>query len=238
MTNAKPLSQRPVGYGLAVLGGTLGGPIGLFASPIVLLILNKVMQEKDGKQPNRFLRWGLIGIIAAPLSVAPFATNSNTATQVSPSSSVVAEPEGDNKEHYDWLKKECAINMKMIEDSNYTKSASQLGRRGYCLEAEEMRERITGVLDSTAPGAKDFGTQAIKDTTGVNMANYLKLQNGMTYQQAVSILGRAGEEMSSSDVAGYTTIMYKWDGDSGFGSNMNAMFQNGRLTTKAQFGLR
>jgi hypothetical protein len=238
MTNAKPLSQRPVGYALAVLGGFLGGPIGLFASPIVLLILNRVMPAKDGKQPNRFLRWSLIGIIAAPLSIAPFATNSNTETQVPTAPSVVTEPNGDNKQHYDWLKKECDINMKMIEESGYSKSASQLGRRGYCTEAEEMRERITGVLDSSAPGAKDFGSQPIKDTTGVNMANYLKLQNGMTYQQAVSLLGREGEEMSSSDIAGYTTIMYKWDGDSGIGSNMNAMFQNGKLTTKAQFGLR
>lgn len=67
-----------------------------------------------------------------------------------------AEPVGDTRAHYDWLIKECDINEKLIEESGYTKSASQLGRRSYCTEAEEMRERITGVLDSTAPGAKDF----------------------------------------------------------------------------------
>lgn len=66
------------------------------------------------------------------------------------------EPVGDNRQHYDWLMKECGINEKLIEESGYTKSASQLGRRNYCTEAEEMRERITGILDSNAPGAKDF----------------------------------------------------------------------------------
>ena len=52
--------------------------------------------------------------------------------------------------------KECEITLKLIEESGYTKNANQLGRKGYCGEAEEMRERITGILDSTAQGAKDF----------------------------------------------------------------------------------
>jgi len=66
------------------------------------------------------------------------------------------EPTGDSRETYDWLMKECSVNEKLIEKSNYTKSASQLGRRNYCTEAEEMRERITDIEDSTAPSAKDF----------------------------------------------------------------------------------
>jgi len=69
------------------------------------------------------------------------------------------EPVGDTREHYDWLSKECDINEKLIDESSKKgewKSASQLGRRNYCTEMEEMRERITGILDSTAPGAKDF----------------------------------------------------------------------------------
>ena len=56
-------------------------------------------------------------------------------------------------------------------------------------------------------------------------------------EEVVAILGKEGEEMSSNDVAGYNTVMYKWDGDSGFGANMNGMFQNGKLVQKAQFGL-
>jgi hypothetical protein len=74
-------------------------------------------------------------------------------------------------------------------------------------------------------------------TAGVTMANYNRLKTGMTYPQVVQILGKEGTELSRNDMAGYETIMYQWEGDS-FASNMNAMFQNGKLMQKAQFGLK
>jgi len=67
----RSLSQKPLGYGLAIVGGTLGGPLGWITSPIVLFGLNRILKEKDGKHPNRFLIWALAGIIGAPLSLVP-----------------------------------------------------------------------------------------------------------------------------------------------------------------------
>lgn len=72
--------------------------------------------------------------------------------------------------------------------------------------------------------------------TGLTMAKYQQIREGMTYREAVEILGAEGTELSSSDVAGHRTVMYMWEGSGG--ANMNAMFQNGRLIQKAQFGLR
>jgi hypothetical protein len=69
--NSRPLSQKPIGYVLAILGGTLGGPIGWITSPLVLFSLNRIPKDKEGKHPNRFLIWALAGIIGAPLSLAP-----------------------------------------------------------------------------------------------------------------------------------------------------------------------
>lgn len=43
--------------------------------------------------------------------------------------------------------------------------------------------------------------------------------------------------MSSSEMAGYKTVMLMWTGTS-MGANMNAMFQNDKLVSKAQFGLK
>ena len=74
-------------------------------------------------------------------------------------------------------------------------------------------------------------------TAGVTMANYNRLKTGMTYAQVVQILGKEGTELSRNEMAGYETVMYQWEGDS-WGSNMNAMFQNGKLIQKAQFGLK
>lgn len=70
----------------------------------------------------------------------------------------------------------------------------------------------------------------------VTKAQYDALETGMRYRQAVDILGCEGEEMSSSEMGSFKTIMIVWEGSS-LGGNMNAMFQNDRLIQKAQFGL-
>jgi hypothetical protein len=71
----------------------------------------------------------------------------------------------------------------------------------------------------------------------VTLAKFSELKDGMSYYQARDALGCNGTLMSRSDVAGYATVMYGWDG-AGFAANMNAMFQNGNLVSKAQFGLK
>lgn len=35
-----------------------------------------------------------------------------------------------------------------------------------------------------------------------------------------------------------TTVMVQWENPGVFAGNMNAMFQNGKMISKAQFGLR
>lgn len=72
----------------------------------------------------------------------------------------------------------------------------------------------------------------------VSFDGYQRLTTGMGYAQAVQILGCPGQEMSRSEMAGYTTVMVMWDGRGMFGANMNAMFQNGGLVNKSQFGLK
>jgi len=87
------------------------------------------------------------------------------------------------------------------------------------------------------PGSDHVGSSDGVHTTqaGVTLAQYNQLQTGMSEQQVYAILG-PGTEISRSDIGGIVTVMYQWDGD-GFGANMNAMFQNGHLIQKAQFGL-
>ena len=71
----------------------------------------------------------------------------------------------------------------------------------------------------------------------VSMEQFNRIQEGMTYQEVVLVLGSPGEVISSSDIAGYKTVMYMWKGNS-FGANMNATFQNDKMVAKAQFGLK
>ena len=69
----------------------------------------------------------------------------------------------------------------------------------------------------------------------VTSAEYTQLTTGMSYRQAVAIIGFPGEELSRVEIAGITTVMYQWMNPTG--ANMNAMFQNDRMVQKAQFGL-
>lgn len=71
--------------------------------------------------------------------------------------------------------------------------------------------------------------------TGVTMDRYNILKAGMPYTEAVAILGSEGTEISSNDIGGVHTVMYQWK--AGPLANMNAMFQNDKLISKAQSGL-
>ena len=85
-------------------------------------------------------------------------------------------------------------------------------------------------------GAISLGQSPLAPAPVVTRAEYNRIQEGTTYVQVREVIGAAGEELSRSDLAGFTTVMYSWTNSNG--SNMNAMFQNDALINKAQFGLR
>ena len=72
---------------------------------------------------------------------------------------------------------------------------------------------------------------------GVTLAQYQQLSDGLSYADAIIAIG-AGTEMARSSLAGVTTVMYLWKGAGSPVSNMTATFQNEKLVSKAQFGLR
>jgi hypothetical protein len=103
----------------------------------------------------------------------------------------------------------------------------------------------TGTTTTTAAGAVAESTTTAAPTTTtapknkpeMSMAEFTALQTGMTYEEAVALIGGPGVEQSRSELAGTTTVMYMWEGSS-LGANANAMFQDNKLISKAQFGLK
>jgi len=82
------------------------------------------------------------------------------------------------------------------------------------------------------------GTAAAQTTTcKVSLSRYQSLATGMSYSSAVAALGCEGSELSRSEMAGFRTVMFMWQGNS-LAANMNAMFQNDALVSRAQFGLK
>ena len=93
---------------------------------------------------------------------------------------------------------------------------------------DQLKTEATVPVTPGGPAAKN---------DGVSLAEFNKVTTGMSYAQVSQILGSGGTENSRTDIGGSTTVMYTWQG-SGFASNMNAMFQDDKLVSKAQFGLK
>jgi hypothetical protein len=77
----------------------------------------------------------------------------------------------------------------------------------------------------------------------VTKAQHDQVQEGMSCAEVMGSVGSAGEELSCNHFQGVpgivpdiSTKMYTWQ--NGDGTNMNAIFQNGRVVSKAQIGLR
>jgi len=102
------------------------------------------------------------------------------------------------------------------------------------------------LFGTSAPYAPTHASQAAPQNraqpaaapqTGVTLANFSRLRDGMTYSQVVEILGREGTLVSAVTVLGMTTRTYGWEGNA-FLSRATVTFTNGRLSMQMQSGLR
>ncbi len=115
-----------------------------------------------------------------------------------------------------------------------------------CICAALFSAMILGVVGINTRDSRPTSPSRVEQNgdpaQGVTMENFNKIKTGMTQRQVEDILGGPGTEMSRVEIPGTpTTVMYMWEGDgmSGhLGGNMNVMFQNSRVISKAQFGLK
>lgn len=107
----------------------------------------------------------------------------------------------------------------------------------------ERRQSTSGT--GSAPTSSQPRTQTASEpeskqksgSLGVTKAGYEAIQNGMTREQVIAILGESGEELSRAGDGQYETAIYTWKAGF-FGANMNVTFQGDRVMAKAQFGLK
>jgi hypothetical protein len=66
-----------------------------------------------------------------------------------------------------------------------------------------------------------------------------RLEHGMSYEQVCAAIGCNGHLLFRIGGVGGVpeTAMYSWNGSGIVGANMNATFKDGKLTSKAQFGM-
>src|SRR5262249_52917324 len=92
-------------------------------------------------------------------------------------------------------------------------------------------ENFNRIRGSVNEGSSSKKTIKVKSTR----ADLGRISEGMTYEQVVSIIGSPGELLISNEIGGIKTLTYSWKNANG--SNINAIFQNGKLIQKAQLGL-
>jgi hypothetical protein len=95
--------------------------------------------------------------------------------------------------------------------------------------------RTSSPMASEEPSSSVSQSSSSLSLKKITAEEYAQLHDGMSYSEAVSVIGDPGEEVSRTNMAGYVTVMYSWKNYDG--SNANAMFQNDRLVSKAEFGL-
>ncbi|WP_309479061.1 DUF3862 domain-containing protein [Brevibacillus agri] len=103
----------------------------------------------------------------------------------------------------------------------------------------EPTKQADPVKTETKPAEPAPKTSETNEGT-MSKAEFDKIQNGMSYEEVVAIVGGPGEMLSETGTKGdqFYTVMYAWEGEGGFGANANAMFQGGKMISKSQFGLK
>lgn len=99
-----------------------------------------------------------------------------------------------------------------------------------CGDLSEEGEKPAETPSAPAPVTPE------KPSGGVTLANFNRVQTGMTYAEVCEIFGEPGELMSQSELMGTKSEMYSWNASKGFG-NCNVMLIDDRVQSKAQFGL-
>ncbi len=95
------------------------------------------------------------------------------------------------------------------------------------LETETEAEELT----------EEEVTEVPENDEKITLEEYNKIQNGMSYDEVVSIVGSPGTDTATSGAGGFTIRMVSWEGNGMLGSNANVTFTNGAVSGKAQFGL-
>ena len=68
------------------------------------------------------------------------------------------------------------------------------------------------------------------------LLQFSRLQHGMSVFEVEQVLMMRGTQISSTKIDIYVTESYSWSNPDG--TNIHAIFSNGKLVSKAQFGLR
>jgi hypothetical protein len=78
----------------------------------------------------------------------------------------------------------------------------------------------------------------VEEAKSLTIDKFNQISMGMTYEEVYGVIGVHGVEQSRTQFGETTTVMIQWQNPGIMAGNMHVMFQNGRASSKAQFGLK
>jgi len=76
------------------------------------------------------------------------------------------------------------------------------------------------------------------DSEYITLDEYNAIENDMSYEDVVKLIGSEGTSTTESSVGDITVKIITWYGNGMAGSNANVTFTNDKVTGKAQIGLK
>lgn len=105
------------------------------------------------------------------------------------------------------------------------------------LSGEESKGVTPSVEAPVTPDVETPTPETPEPSGGVTLANFKRVETGMTYAEVTEIFGRPGDLSMETELAGTKMEIYSWRAKMGFG-NVTISFTDGRVASKAQFGLK
>jgi hypothetical protein len=78
----------------------------------------------------------------------------------------------------------------------------------------------------------------MEESKPLTIDKFNQVSMGMTYEEVYGVIGVHGVEQSRTQFGETTTVMIQWQNPGIMAGNMHVMFQNGKASSKAQFGLK
>ena len=107
-----------------------------------------------------------------------------------------------------------------------------LGYMGYQFKRDrDTKESLAALEKIRAETAIILG-----NTATITNADFIEIGTGWNYDRVKSVLRNDGKEVSRVELGGISTVVYQWTNTDG--SNVIITFQDGKLVSKAQAGLK
>lgn len=109
---------------------------------------------------------------------------------------------------------------------------------GAIVGASGSENKSNSTASSTTTSSTTSGVTTEQKQDRLNLEKFNKIETGMSYQEVVNIIGEEGTVLSESEIGNIKSTIYSWYGEGSIGANANITFQNGKVVSKAQVGLK